>query len=116
MPRAAARDRLYYRCRYAPEVIELCVRWYLSYRLSYRDLRAMMAERNVTLTHTTIMRWVHRFVPESERRWSRFSRPAHSSWRMDETAVSVRGRWHYLYRAVDRNGKSVHSLLCEDRT
>jgi transposase-like protein len=46
----------------------------------------------------------------------RFSKPTGSSWRMDETAVSVRGRWHYLYRAVDRDGKSVHSLLCEDRT
>jgi transposase-like protein len=76
----------------------------------------MMAERNVAVTHTTIMRWVHRFVPEFERRWARFAKPLHCSWRMDETAVSVRGRGHYLYRAVDRNGKSVHSLLCKDRT
>jgi transposase-like protein len=59
---------------------------------------------------------VHRFVPEFERRWARFAKPSSSSWRMDETNVSVRGRWHYLYRTVDRNGKSVHSLLCEDRT
>jgi transposase-like protein len=116
MPRAAARDLNYYRRRYAPDVIELCVRWYLTYRLSYRDLAAMMAERNVAVTHTSNMRWVHRFVPEFERRWARFAKPASSSWRMDETNVSVRGRWHYLYRAVDRNGKSVHSLLCEDRT
>jgi transposase-like protein len=115
MPRAASRDPIYYRRRYTPEVIELCVRWYLTYRLSYRDLSAMMAERDVAVSHTTIMRWVQHYVPEFERRWARFSRRTNSSWHMDETAVSVRGRWHYLYRAVDREGKSVHSMLSEDR-
>lgn len=114
--RAACRDPIYRRRRYSPEVIELCVRWYITYRLSYRDLSAVMAERAVAVSHTTIMRWVRHFVPEFERRWARFAEPTHSSWRMDETAVSVRGRWNYLYRAVDREGKSVHSLLCEDRT
>ncbi|MEO6080851.1 MAG: IS6 family transposase [Steroidobacteraceae bacterium] len=98
------------------ELIELCVRWYITYRLSYRDLAAMMAERGVSVSHTTILRWVLRFVPEYERRWDRFARPSGSSWRMDETAVSVRGGRHYLYRAVDRDGKTVHSLLCGDRT
>ena len=116
MPRAAPRDPIYHGRRYSPEVIELCVRWYLTYRLSYRDLSAMMAERDVAVSHTTIMRWVQRYVPEFERRWARFSRPTKSSWRMDETAVSVQGQWQYLYRAVDRHGKSIHSLLCEDRT
>jgi transposase-like protein len=115
MPRAASRDPIYRRRRYCPEIIELCVRWYLTYRLSYRDLVAMMAERGVSVSHTTIMRWVLRYVPEYERRWARFARPVGLSWRMDETAVSVRGGRHYLYRAVDRSGKSVHSLLCRDR-
>ena len=55
MPRAASRDPIYYRRRYSPEVIELCVRWYLTYRLSYRDLAAMMGERDVAVNHTTIM-------------------------------------------------------------
>jgi transposase-like protein len=116
MPRAASRDPIYRRRRYTPELIELCVRWYLTYRLSYRDLSAMMAEREMVVSHTTIMRWVRRYVPEYERRWARFSKPTNTSWRMDETAVSVRGRWNYLYRAVDREGKSIHSLLCGDRT
>ena len=107
MPQAASRDPIYRRRRYSAQLIEQCVRWYLTYRLSYRDLTAMMAEREVRVSHTTIMRWVRHYVPEYERRWSRFSKPTHSSWRMDETSVSVRGRWHYLYRAVDRNGKSV---------
>jgi transposase-like protein len=66
------------------------VRWHITYRLSYRDLAAMMAERGIVVSHTTIMRWVLRYVPEYEKRWGRFAQPAGSSWRMDETAVSVR--------------------------
>jgi hypothetical protein len=74
MPRATSRDPIYRRRRYRPELIEQCVRWYLTYRLSYRDLSAMMAERAVTVSHTTIMRWVRHYVPEYERRWSRYHR------------------------------------------
>ena len=62
MPQAASRDPIYRRRRYSPELIEQCVRWYLTYRLSYRDLTAMMAEREVTVSHTTIMRWVRHYV------------------------------------------------------
>ena len=116
MTRAVARDPTYRRRRFSTETIELCVRWYITYRLSYRDLVAMMAERGIVVSHTTIMRWVQRFVTEYERRWARFSRPVDPSWRMDETAVSVRGGRHYLYRAVDRHGKSVDSVLRGDRS
>src|SRR5688572_2380336 len=115
MTQPIERDPIYRGRRFKTETIELCVRWYITYRLSYRDLAAMMAERGVVVSHTTIMRWVLRYVPEYERRWARFARPVSLSWRMDETAVSVRGGRHYLYRAVDRSGKSVHSLLCRDR-
>jgi transposase-like protein len=113
---AIARDPIYRNRRFKSEIIELCVRWYLTYRLSYRDLVEMMAERGVTISHSTILRWVQRYVPEFERRWGRFARRVHSSWRMDETAVSVRGGAHYLYRAVDKHGKTVDSLLCADRS
>jgi transposase-like protein len=116
MTKAVARDAIYRRRRFQSETIELCVRWYLTYRLSYRDLVEMMAERGVTVSHSTILRWVQRYVPEFESRWARYARRVHSSWRMDETAVSVRGGAHYLYRAVDKHGKTVDSLLCTDRT
>jgi len=66
------RDTIYRCRRFSAETIELCVRWYITYRLSYRDLAAMMAERDVIVFHTTIMRWVLRYTPEYERRWSRF--------------------------------------------
>ena len=71
----------------------------------------MMAERGIIISHSTILRWVQHYVPEFERRWSRHAKPVHPSWRMDETAVSVRGGTRYLYRAVDKYGKTVDSLL-----
>jgi transposase-like protein len=116
MTQPIARDSIYRRSRFPPEIIQLCVRWYLTYRLSYRDLVAMMAERGVIVSHSTILRLAQRYIPEFEKRWSRYARRVHSSWRMDETSVPVRGGAHYLYRAVDKHGKTVESLLCTDRS
>jgi transposase-like protein len=96
-------------------VIVLCVRWYITYKLSYRDLVEMMAERGVAVSHTTILRWVQRYVPESGKRWNRYARPVGTSWRVDETYIRVRGRWTCLYRAVDKQGLAVDSLLSEHR-
>jgi transposase-like protein len=93
------------------EIIILCVRWYLRFKLSFRDLVGMMAERGLSLAHTTIMRWIQRYVPEFEKRWNRFARQASGSWRVDETYVKIKGRWTYLYRAVDKEGKTVGFLL-----
>src|ERR1035438_380353 len=116
MTAAITRDPIYRYRRFQPEIIELCVRWYLTYRLSYRDLVEMLAERGITVSHTTIYRWVQQYVPEFERRWSRYAKPVDPSWRVDETAISVRGGMRYLYRAVDKFGKTVDSLLCADRS
>jgi transposase-like protein len=95
----------------------LCVRWYLrvKVKLSSRDLVQMMAERGVALTHTTILRWVQRYVPEFEKRWNQYSRPVGASWRCDETYIKVKGRWTYLDRAVDKQGWTVDFLLSERR-
>jgi len=96
-------------------VIILCVRWYITYKLSYRDLVEVMAERGVDLSHTTILRWVQRYVPEFEKRWNRYARPVGTSWRVDETYIRVRGRWAYLYRAVGSQGLTVDFLPSEHR-
>ena len=115
MTQPITRDAIYRRRVFEADVIELCVRWYISYRLSYRDLVELMAERGIRVAHTTILRWVLRYVPEYEKRWSRFARRVGTSWRVDETYVSIRGRWHYLYRAVDKHGKTIDFLLRRDR-
>jgi len=93
----------------------LCVRWYLSFKLSYRDLVAMMDERGIELAHTTILRWVQHYSPEFEKRWKRFARSVGGSWRMDETYIRIKGEWMYLYRAVDKAGKTVEFYLSRKR-
>ncbi len=108
-------DELFEGRHFDREIIVLCVRWYLRFKLSFRDLVEMMAERNLSMAHTTIMRWVHHYAPEFERRWNRFARPAGPSWRVDETYVKIRGQWVYLYRAVDRAGKTVDFRLSSRR-
>ena len=55
------------------EIIVLCVRWYLSFKLSSRDLVQIMSERGIAVAHTTILRWVQRYVPEFEKRWNRYA-------------------------------------------
>ena len=66
------------------DVIILCVRWCLCYKLSLRDLVEMMGERGLCLSHTTIMRWVQRYAPEFEKRWTSFARKVGRSWRVDD--------------------------------
>jgi transposase-like protein len=97
------------------DVIILCVRWYLTFKLSSRDLVQMMAERGIALAHTTILRWVQRYVPDFEKRWKRYALPVGDSWRVDETYLKIKGCWVYLYRAVDRQGRTVDFLLSKRR-
>jgi transposase-like protein len=93
----------------------LKVRWYLSYKLSYRDLSEMAAERGLEVDHTTIYRWVIKFTPELEKTVRRLKRSAGISWRLDETYIKVKAQWKYLYRAVDKEGMTVDYLLTAKR-
>jgi transposase-like protein len=90
------------------ELILLCLRWYLRYKLSLQDLVAMMAERELELAHTAIMRWFQRYVPEFEKSWARYAHKVGRSWRVDQTYLEVRGRWVYLYRAVDKEVNTAY--------
>jgi len=97
------------------EIIVLCVRWYLRFGLSFRNLEEMMAERNLSVDHVTIWRWVQRYSPELNRRCRPELRKANRSWRCDETYVRVAGKWTYLYRAVDSAGATIDFLLSARR-
>jgi transposase, IS6 family len=96
-------------------VIVLCLRWYLRYCLTLRDLEEMMAERGLSVDHSTIGRWVLRYAPELYKRIRREVRPPKRSWRVDETYIRVAGKWTYLYRAVDSAGETIDFMLSPRR-
>ena len=96
-------------------IIILCVRWYLRYSLSYRDLKEMMAERGVAVDHVTIWRWVQHYAPLLNQRLRRELRRPNASWRVDETYIKVAGNWTYLYRAVDSAGDTIDFMLSPKR-
>jgi len=96
-------------------VILLCVRWYLAYSLSLRDVKDMMAERGIGVDHSTIHRWVVHFSSLLLERFNRRKRAVTGRRHIDETYIKVRGQWMYLYRAVDSMGDTVEFFFSEQR-
>jgi putative transposase len=96
------------RVHFVNGIMLTCVRWYVTYPLSYRQVGALRQERGVSRDLATIKRWVLNRAPNRER-------PVWMSWRMQETYIRVRGQWRYLYRAVDRAGQTIDSLLTAQR-
>jgi transposase-like protein len=96
-------------------IILLCVRWYLRYSLTYRDLEEIMAERNLSVDHVTIWRSVQRCAPVLNQRVRREMRPSNRSWRVDDTYVKVAGSSAYLYRVVDSAGETIAFMLSPKR-
>ena len=94
-----------------PQLILCAVRWYLRYSLSLRDVEELLLERGLEADHTTVWRWIQRYGPELERRLRHCLKPTNKSWRVDETYVRVKGRWCYLYRAIDSTGATINFLL-----
>jgi putative transposase len=101
--------------RFPIDVILICIRWYAAYPLSYRHLEEIMEERGVSVDHSSINRWAIRFLPLIEKMARKHKRPVGGSWRMDETYIKVKGVWKYLYRAVDKQGRTVDFLLTAKR-
>jgi transposase, IS6 family len=97
--------------QFEPEVVLLAVGWYLHFSLSYRDVEDLLAERELLVDHVTVWRWVQRYAPEMERRLRSRLKPTTDSWRVDETYIRVKGKWRYLYRAVDSSGATLDFLL-----
>jgi putative transposase len=97
------------------DIILTCVRWYVAYPLSYRQLEELMQERGISVDHETINRWVTKYSPQPEAAFHRRKRRVQLSWRIDETYIRVKGQWYYLYRAVDKTGQTIDFLLTEHR-
>jgi putative transposase len=97
------------------EIILWGVRWYVAYPISYRQLEEMMGERGVAVDHSTLNRWVIKYAPECEKQFRRRQCPVGRSWRLDETSVKIKGKWAYLYRAVDKEGHTIDFLLTPTR-
>lgn len=110
-----SKSNLFKSRHYDVEIILVCVRWYLRYALSYRDLEEMMRERGLSLDHTTIYRWVQRYAPELEKRCRPHLRQTTDSYRVDEAYIKIKGRWYYLYRAIDSTGQTIDFLLSAKR-
>ena len=106
---------LFRKRHFAAEIIVTCVRWYLRYSLSLRDVEELMAERGFSVDHTTIWRWTQAYAPEVQRRLRGQLKPKGSTWHIDETFVKIAGRWMYLFRAVDAIGQTVDFYLSETR-
>jgi transposase-like protein len=100
---------------YPIDIIEQCVRWYLAYALSLRNLEEMMAERGIAVDHATLHRWVIRLVPQLDKCFRRHKRSVGRRWRIDETYIKINGQWKSLYRAVDSLGQIIDFLLTAKR-
>lgn len=102
-------------CHFPKHIILHAVYFYLRYSVSLRDLEEILAERGVEVDHATLSRWVVKFSPLVAIEGHKRNRSGAVSWRMDETYIKVRGQWMYLYRAVDREGKTLEFMLSERR-
>ena len=97
------------------EGILTTIRWYLRYKLSYRDIEELIAERGIEVDHSTVNRWVVKYAPLLTAQAQHYKRSVGVSWRFDETYIKVRGQWKYLYRAVDKQGHTIDFLLTAKR-
>lgn len=97
------------------DIIMQALRYYLAYKLSYREIEEMFAERNIHFDHSTLNRWVIKYAPQLEAVFRKRKRRVSGSWRMDETYIKIKGRWVYYYRAVDKYGAIIDFYLSETR-
>ncbi len=101
--------------QFTAAVILWAVRWYLQFPISYRDLEGMLSDRRVAVDHSTLYRWIQAYAPELDKRIRPHLRMTTGSWQVDETYVKAKGRWMYLYRAVDARGQTIDFLLSAKR-
>src|SRR3954451_13972400 len=105
--------------QYPSDVIALVVLWRLRSRLTLRDLAEMFLVRGIVFSHEAVREWEAKLAPllADELRQRRHGRSGARArhWHVDETYLKVRGRWCYLYRAIDRDGNLIDTMLSEHR-
>ena len=99
------------RYRFPPEVIRHAVWLYARFTLSYRDVEDLLAERGLDISYETARRWFLKFGGLIARNL-RSKRPTPSDyWHLDEMVIVIRGKRHYLWRAVDNEGEVLDFLV-----
>jgi putative transposase len=106
---------LYHRRRFPPDVIQYAVWLYHRFSLSFRDIEDLLAERGVTVSYETVRRWCKKFGPHYASRLRRRYGQHGDTWHVDEVFVRIRGKQHYLYRAVDQDGDVIDILVQKRR-
>ena len=101
--------------QFKKDVIIVAVGYYLSYNLSYREVQDLLYDRGINVCHTTIYRWVQEYSKVLYYLWKKKNRQSFYSWKMDETYIKIKGRWHYLYRAIDADGLTLDIWLRKKR-
>lgn len=101
--------------QFKKDVIIVAVGYYLRYNLSYREVQELLYDRGINVCHTTIYRWVQEYSKVLYYLWKKKNRQSFYSWKMDETYIKIKGRWHYLYRAIDADGLTLDIWLRKKR-
>lgn len=101
--------------QFKKDVIIVAVGYYLRYNLSYREVQELLYDRGINVCHTTIYRWVQEYSKVLYDLWKKKNRQSFYSWKMDETYIKIKGRWHYLYRAIDADGLTLDIWLRKKR-
>ena len=101
--------------QFKKDVIIVAVGYYLRYNLSYREVQKLLYDRGINVCHTTIYRWVQEYSKVLYYLWKKKNRQSFYSWKMDETYIKIKGRWHYLYRAIDADGLTLDIWLRKKR-
>jgi putative transposase len=102
--------------QFPTDIVLLAMLWRLRYKLGFRDVAQLLLQRGFEVSYETIRIWEYRFAPlVSENLRTKRRGIAGRSWYLYETYIKVAGRWRYLYRAIDREGNLLDSMLSEHR-
>ncbi len=115
MSSSPARDPLYRGYRFPAEIISYAVWLYYRFALSHRDVEELLAERGVQVSYEAIRLWCQRFGPIFARTLRRRRSRSADKWHLDEVQLKIKGRKHWLWRAVDRDGLVLDILVQERR-